>query len=217
MISLSCKYFLYYSCVPMYIRNNLSFVLNHERNYLKIHDVFHFSDFPCYIFFWWKWDIFGLLSLNSKPYPQKSPGMLYTIGFKILSRKWISNFRLPQITSFLLYANYVNTLFKRGEINKSDKKAMRPKSAQITGAHSLLKTYIHEHLLKFRPIKDTINAPYYEIPKFLSNLFNLLAENDYLVQDFFSIAKWVEKYLKYLKMVTDLSPFMYNLISWECF
>ena len=144
MISLSSKDFLYYSCVPMYIRNNLSFVLNHERNYLKIHDEFHISDFPCYIFFWWKWDIFGLLSLNSKPYPQKSPGILYTIGFKILSRKWISNFRLPKITSFLLYANYVNTLSKRGEINKSDKKAMRPKSAQITGAIVYLKpTYMN--------------------------------------------------------------------------
>ena len=69
---------------------------------------------------------------------------------------------------------------------------MQPKSAQITGAHSLLKTYIHEHLLKSRPIKDTINAPYYETPKFLSNLFNLLAENDYLVQDFFSIPEVFE-------------------------
>ena len=45
------KYFLYYFLVPMCIRSNLSFVLNHERHYLKINDLFHFSDIQCYIIF----------------------------------------------------------------------------------------------------------------------------------------------------------------------
>ena len=35
----------------MRIKSNLSFVLNHERHYLKIYGVFHLSDIQCYIIF----------------------------------------------------------------------------------------------------------------------------------------------------------------------
>ena len=49
-------------------------------------------------FFRWKWGTFGPLSLNSTSYPQKSPGMSYTVGFEILSRLWISNFHFPKLT-----------------------------------------------------------------------------------------------------------------------
>ena len=70
----------------MCIRSNLSFVLNHERYYLKIYGLFHFSDIQCYVnIFWQKLGIFGPLSLNLTPYPQKNPDMLYAIGFEILS------------------------------------------------------------------------------------------------------------------------------------
>ena len=37
----------------------------------------------------------------------------------------------PTITRLTTVHNYLYTLFKRGEINEFDKKAMRPKSAQI--------------------------------------------------------------------------------------
>ena len=81
-------------------------------------------------------------------------------------------------------------MFKRGEINESDKKAMRPKSAQIAGVHGLPKTYKHyERLPKFRPIIDKTNTPYYGLSKFLSRLLNPLAENEYVVQDSFYAAK----------------------------
>ena len=76
----------------------------------------------------------------------------------------------------------LKTLFKRGEINESDKKAMLPKSAQIAHAHGLPKTHKYCGLLpKFRPIIDTTNTPYYGISKFLSNLLNPLTENEYIV------------------------------------
>ena len=71
----------------MCIRSNLSFVLNHERHYLKIYGVFHFSEVQCYIiFFQGKWGIFGSLSLNPNPYTQENADILYTVGLKILSR-----------------------------------------------------------------------------------------------------------------------------------
>ena len=75
------------------IRRNLSFVLNHERDYLKIYDVFHFSDIQCYVIFSRENGVF----LNLYPWIQtlcrkKNPGMLFTVGFQILSRLWISNF-----------------------------------------------------------------------------------------------------------------------------
>ena len=53
----------------------------------------------------------------------------------------------PKITRLTTVQNYLNNLFKRGEINESDKKAMRPKSAQIARAHGLPKTRKHYELL----------------------------------------------------------------------
>ena len=48
-------------------------------------------------FFWWKWGIHGTY-LELKSFSKKTPGMLYTIGFQILSSLWISNFHLPKMT-----------------------------------------------------------------------------------------------------------------------
>ena len=85
--------------------------------------------------------------------------------------------------------NYLKTLCKRGEITESEKKAMRPKFAQIAQAHGLPKTHkLFEHLPKFRPIIDTTNTPYYGISKFLSNLLNPLTENQYVVKEYFTAA-----------------------------
>ena len=121
----------------------------------------------------------------------------------------------PTITRLTTVQSYLNTLFKRGEINESDKKAMRPKSAQIARAHGLPKTHKHyERLPKLRPIIDTANTPYYGISKFLSNLLNALTKNEYIVQGSFCAAKRLEKYLKnYLMMATDLLHLTWNRFS----
>ena len=105
----------------------------------------------------------------------------------------------PKITRLTTAQNYLNILFKRGEINESDKKAMRHKSAQIARGHGLPKTHQHYELLpKFRPIIDTTNTPYYGISKFLSNLLNPLIENEYIVQDTFCAAKKIREIPKEL-------------------
>ena len=86
--------------------------------------------------------------------------------------------------------NYLKTICKRGEITESEKKAMRPKFAQIAPVHGLPETHkSFEHLPKFRPIIDTTNTPYYGISKFLSNLLNPVTENQFVVnKDSFTAA-----------------------------
>ena len=89
----------------------------------------------------------------------------------------------PTITRLKTVQNYLKTLCQRGEITESEKKAMRPKFAQIAQAHGLPKTHKpYERLPKFRPIIDTTNTPYYGISKFLSNLLNPLTENEYVAK-----------------------------------
>ena len=66
---------------------------------------------------------------------------------------------------------------------------MRPKAAQIGRAYGLPKVHKpFKHLLKFRPIIDTINTPYHGIGKFLTSLLNPLAQNEYVVKDSFEAA-----------------------------
>ena len=57
-------------------------------------------------FFQWKWGLFRSLSFNLNPYQQKTPDMLYTIRFEILSRLWIRNFHLPKMTCQILIMLY---------------------------------------------------------------------------------------------------------------
>ena len=105
----------------------------------------------------------------------------------------------PTITRLTTVENYLKTLCKRGEITESEKKAMRPKFAQIAQAHGLPKTHkLFEHLPKFRPIIDTTNTPYYGISKFLSNLLNPLTENQYVVKDSFTAANKIREIQKEL-------------------
>ena len=49
----------------------------------------------------------------------------------------------PTIKRLTTAQNYLNTLFKRDEINESGKKAIRHKSAQIARVHGLPKTHKH--------------------------------------------------------------------------
>ena len=91
----------------------------------------------------------------------------------------------PTIIRLTTVQDYLKTLCRRGEITESEKKAMRPKFAQIARAHGLPKTHKpFEHLPKFRPVIGTTNTPYYG--KFLSNLLNPLTENQYVVKDSFT-------------------------------
>ena len=45
-----------------------------------------------------------------------------------------------------------------------------------------------QHLPKFRPIIDTINTPYHGIGKFLTSLWNPLAQNEYVVKHSYEAA-----------------------------
>ena len=96
------EYFLSYFLVPMCIRSNLSFVLNHERHYMKINDLFHFSDIQCYVIFSVKMGYLWTFILEFNLLPTKNPGMLYAVGFEILNILRILNFHLPKKTCQIL-------------------------------------------------------------------------------------------------------------------
>ena len=105
----------------------------------------------------------------------------------------------PTIALLITVQNYLKTSCKRDEITESEKKAIRPKFAQIAQVHGLLKTHKpFEHLPKFRPIIDTTNTPYYGISKFQSNLVNPLTENQYVVKDSFIAANMIREIPKEL-------------------
>ena len=55
--------------------------------------------FSVMLFFWLGEDgvFLGLFPSQFNPLPTKNPGMLHTVGFKILSRLWILNFHLPKM------------------------------------------------------------------------------------------------------------------------
>ena len=89
----------------------------------------------------------------------------------------------PTLIRINTIKSYINTMFKRGEINEEEKKLMRPQGGNRARARGLLK--IHKEyasLPKFRPIIDTIGTPYYGIGTFLKNLLNLLTVNEFTVK-----------------------------------
>ena len=104
----------------------------------------------------------------------------------------------PTITRLTTVQNYLKSLCKKGEITESERKAMRPKFAQIARADGLPKTHKpFEHLPKFIPVIDTTNT-HYGISKFLSNLLNPLTENQYVVEDTFTAANKIREIPKEL-------------------
>ena len=124
--------------------------------------------------------------------------------------------KVPTITRLTVIQNYLNTLFKRGEIDKSDKKAMRLKSAQIGWAHGLPKTHKHyESLPKLRLIIDTADTLYYFICKLFPNLLNPITANEYVVQVSFCAAKKIRELAK--ELFEDGYSFVLNLFSWVYF
>ena len=120
--------------------------------------------------------------------------------------------KVPTITRLTAVQNYLNSLFKRSGINKSDKKAMPLKSAQIGWAHGLPKTHKHyESLPKFRLTIDTTDTLYYGICKFFSNLLNPITANEYVVQDSFCAPKKIREIAK--ELFEDGYSFVLNLFS----
>ena len=98
------------------------------------------------------------------------------------------------ITRLTTVQNYLNTLFIRGEINESDKKAIRPKLAQIVRAHgrkpiNVMNVYQNLDLLSTQKI---------HLISFLSNLLHSLIENEYIFQDSFCAFKKIRKIPKEL-------------------
>ena len=82
--------------------------------------------------------------------------------------------------------NYIQTIYKRGEINETEMKEMSPKAAQVGRAHGLPKIHKkYTDLLSFRPLIDTTNTPHCGVGKFLTPLLNPLIQNVYSVKDSF--------------------------------
>ena len=66
-------------------------------------------------------------------------------------------------------------IYQRGEINETEMKEMRPKTAQVGRAHGLPKIHKkYTDLPSFRPIIDRRNTPHYGVGKFLTHLLNPL-------------------------------------------
>ena len=85
-VCLTFMYFLYYFLVPISIISNLSFLLNHERHYLKIYGVFQFMGiFTAMPFFSVKMGYFLTFILEFNLSPIKK---LWHVIYR-----WIQNFK----------------------------------------------------------------------------------------------------------------------------
>ena len=66
-----------------------------------------------------------------------------------------------------LFLCYIQTIYKRGEINETEMKEMRPKSVQVGRAQGLPKIHKkYTDLPSVRPITDTTNTLHYGVGKF---------------------------------------------------
>lgn len=66
-------------------------------------------------------------------------------------------------------------MYQRGEINETEIKEMRPKTAQVGRAHGFPKIHKkYTDLPSFHPIIDRRNTPHYGVGKFLTHLLNPL-------------------------------------------
>ena len=94
--------------------------------------------------------------------------------------------RDPTLANLATICNYIQTIYKRGEVSEREMKEMTPKSAQVGRAHSLPKIrQKYTDLASFRPIIDTTNTQHYDIGKFLTDLLNPLTQNVYSIKNSF--------------------------------
>ena len=87
---------------------------------------------------------------------------------------------------------------------------MGPKFAQIGRTHGFPKTNKNfEVLPPFRLIVDTTNTPYYGIVKFLANLLNPLALNNFIVKESFDATNKIQEIPK------ELFDSSYKFVSFD--
>ena len=122
----------------------------------------------------------GIVINNKKDYFQSLDRLLNDkTKFEILEED-------PTLRNLNTIQNYLNTLYKRGEITEDEKKLMRPKFGQVGRAHGLPKIPKQfNNIPSLRPIIDTTNTPHYNVDKYLANLLNPLTQNDFVVKDSF--------------------------------
>ena len=169
-------------------------------NFLDIHDKSYIHDSKFLKVFSELREKFVILK------PDKGQGtVLVTRGYYVNSIQRIfhdaSKFKkiekYPTIIRLTTVQNYLKTLCKRGKITKSEKKAMRPKFAQIEWAHGLRKHI--NHLSNYQNLDQSLTIETcYGISKFLSDFLNLLAENQYVVKDSFTATNMIRKIWKEL-------------------
>ena len=95
--------------------------------------------------------------------------------------------------------SYLSTLHKRNELTTEECNAMRPKNDKLARAHGLPKIHKeYNNIPKFRPIVDTTGTPHYSAGKFLTNLLNPLAMNEFTLKDSFDAVNKIKNILSHL-------------------
>ena len=129
----------------------------------------------------------GVVLLNNKDYTT-SVGSLFkdTKKFKSLESD-------PTIMRMKTLQSYLSTLHKWNELTKEEYHMMRPKNGKLARAHGLSKTHKeYNNTRKFRPIVDSTGTPHYSAGKFLTNLLNPLAVNEYKLKDSFDAVNKIQ-------------------------
>ena len=122
----------------------------------------------------------GVVLLNNKDYTT-------SVGNLIKDTKKFKSFESdPTITRMKTLQSYLSTLHKRNELTKEQHDMMRPKNGKLARAHGLPKIHKeYSSIPKFRPIVVTTGTPHYSTGKFLTNLLNQLAMNEFTLKDSF--------------------------------
>ena len=90
------------------------------------------------------------------------------------------------ITQLSTLQNYLRTIYNRGEITVDEYNTIRPQSTKPARAHGLPKTHKpFDNLPPLRPIIDTTGTAYQPLAKYLSQLLNPLASNEFCSKDSF--------------------------------
>ena len=106
--------------------------------------------------------------------------------------------------------SYLSTLHKRNELTTEESNAMRPKNVKLARAHGLPKIHKeYNNIPKFRPIVDTTGTPHYSAGKFLTNLLNPLAMNEFTLKDSFDAVNKIKN------IPSHLFDDRYNYVSFD--
>ena len=104
----------------------------------------------------------------------------------------------PTITRMKTLQSYLSTLHKRNELTKEEYNMLRPKNGNLARAHGLPKIQKeYSNIPKFRLIVDTTGRPH-SAGKFLTNLINPLAMNEFALKDSFDAVNKTKNIPPYL-------------------